>query len=372
MKVSVLIPVYNRKQYIAGAVRSVLAQSYQDLEIVVVDDGSTDDIESVLRPLLPQIRYIRTRNQGVALARNVGMEAARGDYLAFLDSDDLYYPFKIQMQARLLDETPEIGMVYTNFSAFSDEGYWDEFHLRQYHASAYGRGNLRYDDIFSDRKALHESGFFSPLQRELQQWCNRSVYFGHIYDAYRFNTIVFTNSMMFRRELVHAVGMQEKRFGMFHDLEFALRLTQIAKTAFIDVPSYQLRYHPEQISTTNRSQGELVAIKIQQDLLRVTKYHLTHDREYYAQNRKMVDLQLARLCRAVAVPLLSFECRSPKMKRQYSKRARTYLAKCSQYGMPDHFLQLLSYAPHIVRRIAFKAQAIVQNSKSRFDQGLQT
>ena len=122
MKVSVLIPTYNRRRFVVDAVQSVLAQEYDDLEIVVVDDGSTDGTDSALAPYRSSIRYIRTANQGPAMARNVGMRAARGEYIAWLDSDDLYYPFKIRLQAQLLDELPTVGMVYSDFSAFDDKG----------------------------------------------------------------------------------------------------------------------------------------------------------------------------------------------------------------------------------------------------------
>ncbi len=85
------------------------------MEIIVVDDGSTDDTESALAPYRSTIRFFRTANQGPAMARNVGMRAARGEYVAWLDSDDLYYPFKVKLQAQLLDELPDIGMVYSEF-----------------------------------------------------------------------------------------------------------------------------------------------------------------------------------------------------------------------------------------------------------------
>ena len=283
MKVSVLIPTYNRRQYVVDAIQSVIAQDYADMEIIVVDDGSTDDTEEALTPYLSQIRFIRTENQGPALARNVGMEAARGDYVAFLDSDDLYYPFKIRLQAQLLDEYPDIGMVYSEFSAFSDDGFWDELHLKKYHDSAYRRGGIDYDQLFAERRPLRElrSAATSAIQRS-SDGRNRSVYFGNIYEAYLFNTVVFTNSMMFRRSLLEKTGLQRKTFGMFHDLEFALRVCRYAKVAFVDVPTYKLRYHSGQISTTQKPHGGKVAIKIQRDLLRVAKHHLRLDPEFYS------------------------------------------------------------------------------------------
>lgn len=366
MKVSVLIPTYNRREYILDAIRSVIAQDYDDMEIIVVDDGSVDGTEEALEPFLHAIRYLRTENQGPALARNVGMQAARGDYIAYLDSDDLYYPFKIRLQAQLLDSRPDVGMVYSEFSAFSDDGFWDEFHLKKYHASAYLRGGVDYDRLFPERQSLDVvRDPTQPVHEDLRKWLGRLVGFGEIYEDYLFNTVVFTNSMMFRRDLLEKTGLQQKKFGMFHDLEFALRLCRQAKVAFMDVPTYKLRYHPEQISTTQKSKGELVAIKIQRDLLRVTKYHAKHDQEFYSRNRARVDRQLARLCRAVAVPLLSYDDGRQLTYRNYSKRARRYLASCGAYGQNEPLLLTLSFAPHLLRRIAFKLLAVRDSLRER-------
>jgi len=353
VKVSVLIPTYNRRDYVVAAIESVLAQDFSDHEVIVVDDGSTDDTADLLRPYASVIRLIRTANQGPALARNVGMQAARGEYVAFLDSDDLYYPYKLGLQAALLDTFPHIGMVYTEFSGFSDEGFWDECHLRRYHASAYERGGLQYPQLFTDQWPLGDV-FAAGRLAGLDHWKDRSVYAGNLYEHYLFNTVVFTNSMMFRRSLLARTGLQQKRFGMFHDLEFALRLCRENPVAFIDVPTYKLRYHAGQVSTTRRPTGRKIAIRIQRDLLRVARHHLLRDRDYYANNRHRVDSQIARLCRAAAVPLMAYDAGSDHESRWYPVRARRYLERSALHGERQTLLYALTYAPHIVRRIAFK------------------
>jgi glycosyltransferase involved in cell wall biosynthesis len=353
MKVSVLIPTYNRRDYVVAAIESVLSQDFTDYEVIVVDDGSTDGTADLLRPYATTVRLIRTANQGPARARNVGMQAARGDYIAYLDSDDLYYPYKLGIQAALLDAFPDVGLVYTEFSGFSDDGFWDECHLRRYHASAYERGGLEYRQIFTEHRPLRDT-FAADRLAALERWSDRAVYVGNIYDQYLFNTVVFTNSMMFRRSLLAQAGLQQKRFGMFHDLEFALRLCREAPTAFIDVPTYKLRYHTGQISTTRRPAGGKVAIRIQRDLLRVARHHLLRDRGYYASNRRRVDSQIARLCRAAAVPLMSFDAGTEHENRWYPVRARRYLDRSRVHGERQALLYALTYAPHLVRRIAFK------------------
>ncbi|MBV5323521.1 glycosyltransferase family 2 protein, partial [bacterium] len=97
---TILIPTYNRANLILESLESVFAQSYRDFEIIIVDDGSTDNTAEVLRPLAGQgkLKYIRQNNQGASAARNRGIAEARGNLIAFLDSDDLFDPSKLELQ----------------------------------------------------------------------------------------------------------------------------------------------------------------------------------------------------------------------------------------------------------------------------------
>lgn len=112
--VSVVIPTYNGSHYLAEAVRSVLAQSYGILEIIVVDDGSQDDIEKILAPFFPKVTYVRQENAGPAAARNLGISLAKGNFVAFLDDDDIWHPTKTAEQVKLLIENPKCALVYSN------------------------------------------------------------------------------------------------------------------------------------------------------------------------------------------------------------------------------------------------------------------
>jgi glycosyltransferase involved in cell wall biosynthesis len=114
--VSVIIPTYNRAQYVCEAVESVLAQTYQDFEIIVVDDGSTDDTEERLRPYMDRIRYARQANAGPSVARNRGILASSGEYTAFLDSDDLWnVESKLEHQVSFFERLPDVGAIYSNY-----------------------------------------------------------------------------------------------------------------------------------------------------------------------------------------------------------------------------------------------------------------
>lgn len=111
--VSVIIPVFNGAAFVDKAIRSVLTQTFQDFEIIVVDDGSTDNTAKVVKAIVDdRVHYVYQPNQGPATARNNGIQRARGEFVAFLDSDDRWLPSKLEMQLRRLSEVPEAGLVH--------------------------------------------------------------------------------------------------------------------------------------------------------------------------------------------------------------------------------------------------------------------
>ncbi|RYG26125.1 MAG: glycosyltransferase family 2 protein, partial [Burkholderiales bacterium] len=111
--VSVVVPCFNASAYIAATLRSVIAQQGVELEIIVVDDGSSDDSATVVGREFPQVRLIRQLNAGVAKARNTGIQAARGDWIAFVDADDLWLPGKLAAQFAAMAQYPDCLMSYT-------------------------------------------------------------------------------------------------------------------------------------------------------------------------------------------------------------------------------------------------------------------
>src|SRR5262249_23203018 len=123
--VSIVVPTYNRAYCLPRTIDSVLTQTYPHFEIVIVDDGSTDNtrelIEGVAARARP-IRYLFQPNAGVCAARNCGLQAAKGDYIALLDSDDVWKPWKLEIQLACLDFLPEVGMIWTDMEAVDPQG----------------------------------------------------------------------------------------------------------------------------------------------------------------------------------------------------------------------------------------------------------
>lgn len=119
--VSVIIPVHNGASYLRAALESVFAQTYRPFEVLVVDDGSVDD-SGVIAQSFNEVRYIHQANQGVAAARNNGIEVARGEFFAFLDQDDLWTPEKLKLQIDYLLSHPDLGYTLTQQQFFLDPG----------------------------------------------------------------------------------------------------------------------------------------------------------------------------------------------------------------------------------------------------------
>ncbi len=118
-RVSVLIPCYNAGRYLGAAIESVLAQTFTDFEIIVIDDGSEDDSAAVAARY-PQVRYFYHEHSGISVTRNFAISKARGEIVAFLDADDLWQPQKLEKQVAYLDSHPDCQLVYTLVQNFFD------------------------------------------------------------------------------------------------------------------------------------------------------------------------------------------------------------------------------------------------------------
>jgi glycosyltransferase involved in cell wall biosynthesis len=120
--VSVIIPVFNREQFVGQAIESALKQTYPSVEIIVIDDGSTDNTAVVVNAFKGRLRHVHSENGGPAAARNRGLELAQGEFIAFLDSDDLWPADKLKMQLQYLLAHPEIQYTIGQVTFFLEPG----------------------------------------------------------------------------------------------------------------------------------------------------------------------------------------------------------------------------------------------------------
>jgi glycosyltransferase involved in cell wall biosynthesis len=179
--VSAIIPTYNYAHFVGRAVSSVLAQTYADLECIVVDDGSTDDTEQVVATFGAAVQLVRQRNQGLSAARNTGIRAARGRYIAFLDADDAWHADKVSQQVALLDSHPDTAVVGCGVRHVSadgetlDERAFDaqasdlrtqlrRIAVRDFWVGGSGSGALMRRDVFD------EVGLFDTSLKAAEDW----------------------------------------------------------------------------------------------------------------------------------------------------------------------------------------------------------
>ncbi|HVK12206.1 MAG TPA: glycosyltransferase [Gemmataceae bacterium] len=214
--VSVVIATRNYGRYLAGAVRSALGQTHGDLELIVIDDGSTDDTPAVVRPYLsdPRVRYVRTDGLGQSRAKNLGIQHARGAFVAFLDGDDEWLPTKLERQLPLF-AGPAVGVVFTRRTTMDAAGV--------------------------DQPVADQPGFR-----------------GLVYDEFLKRNPVCFSSAVVRREVFDAVGMFDPTLPLAIDYDLWLRVARHYAFDYVDEPL--VRYRSGHGSLSGRLVERLTAV----------------------------------------------------------------------------------------------------------------
>jgi len=218
-KVSVIIPAYNVEKSISEAMDSVLNQTYEDLEVIVVDDGSTDGTKDMLKKYIGSprhqvtkspvdVRYFYQQNKGPAAARNRGIKEAKGDYIAFLDSDDIWLPEKIEKQMQKIKEEPQYYLVHTARLRMEPDG-----------------------SIKSSKRKVHEGSVLDELLKE---------------------NFICCSSVLARRLCFDTVGLfDESRSNKSEDYDMWLRIAQGHKIGFVNEELVKYRVNPNGYNRSN-------------------------------------------------------------------------------------------------------------------------
>ena len=174
LRFSVIIPAYNAERYIAQAIESCLNQTYAPHEIIVVDDASTDGTVAIAESFPPPVRVISlTENAGAAVARNRGVQASTGDWIAFLDADDWYLPEKLELQRRCASENQQAVLIYMGWRIISADGVESSGRFKSPAAllpMLRFRCNLHLSTVVLRRDAFDSVGGFNPSLRVSQDW----------------------------------------------------------------------------------------------------------------------------------------------------------------------------------------------------------
>jgi GT2 family glycosyltransferase len=230
--VAVVLPAYNRAGSIRAAAESVLRQSWRDLELVVVDDGSTDGTREAVRGIAdPRLRLIETpRNMGASAARNLGIEAARAPWIAFQDSDDEWLPLKLEKQmARLAAPGAAYVAAYCGMLILDAPEDAPEDTRQDARQDAGGAGGAR----------LRPRYFPEPEERELD---------GDILLPLLRRSLVSTQTLVARRDRLLAIGGFDPALRALIDWDCALRLAPLGPIAFVDEPLVLQRFSPNSIT----------------------------------------------------------------------------------------------------------------------------
>jgi glycosyltransferase involved in cell wall biosynthesis len=203
--VSAIIPVYNGEAFLRETIESVLSQTYRDIECIVIDDGSTDGTGEIARSFGDSIRYVRKENGGVSSARNLGIEMASGEFVAFLDADDLWVPEKIEKQMAVFAARPDVGMVYSSV-------------------------------LFVDEK------------KKVLRKVENEFGMGEVERILLLRTPVFlTMTALVRKDVLDKVGGFDDRLSTSADADMACRIALNFETVGIDEPLAMYRQHSNQM-----------------------------------------------------------------------------------------------------------------------------
>jgi glycosyltransferase involved in cell wall biosynthesis len=279
-KVSAIIPVYNCERYVSAAIESVLAQTYPVHEIIIVDDGSTDGTRAVLESYIGRIRYIRQEKRGVAAARNSGIVHASGDFIAFLDADDLWLADKLQLQMDFLRNHPQYGLVYSDMKTFDETGI------------------------------LHES---------VKIWLNMSPPSGWIFKELFAETLFACDATVFAKACVDRVGYFDESLAVGEDYNMWLRMARHFQIGYLDVPLTKYRQHA---SMTSRRIGKSLIDGVPWEVIAIKKVF-----DLYPQAAKEVGKYLVR--KRISRPYYFLGCDRLTAGDHYE--ARRFFARALRY-----------------------------------------
>jgi len=284
--VSVVIPTYCRAPLVCEAIDSILAQEVSDLEIVVIDDGSTDDTAARLREYGDSIVFETQENQGLSSARNRGIQVSKGEYIALLDDDDWWMPGKLALQCELLESLPELAGVYTNFSIHRGKN-----DITPNGISTWYESPVDWSTVFGQSTTVRHILGDTPLIDP-----DTSIHIGSIYEASLDRYFVLPSTALIRRSC-----LPDKPWFPIHDpicgdWEFFARISKHSPLCYVDADTVYNRSHKDDYRLTQTRM--LRQMKLRIDFLqRVYRA----DRDFYNQHRSRVDHvwieRLARLCK---------------------------------------------------------------------------
>lgn len=271
LPMSVVIPTYNRAHLIGRSVKSVLPELLPGDEIIIVDDGSTDDTERVVRGLQGPITFIRQENAGAGPARNRGFDASRNPLVAMLDSDDEWIPGKTALQRGLMMARPDLVYSFSDFMVKKSE---TEVYPR--YVSNWHRDPRPWSEILGPGVAFSS---FAPLP---PGWSDFQVHIGSLYEALMATNYVATFNLVMRREAVGSTRFSEDLF-FCEDWELFAEAARRGPVAYLDVETaIQWGHDGPRLTQTNDYKTASSRIKMMERVWGADESFLSRHRDEYA------------------------------------------------------------------------------------------
>lgn len=249
--VSVIVPVHNCEEYIAAAVQSVLDQHHDGLDVIVVDDGSTDASTAALAPFLGKIRLVQQRKSGPAAARNAGLRVATGSYIAFLDADDWWFGSRLAAQLAAFTRFPDVGIAFSDFCVVNatsrtlmPSGIRWKYPLV---SSAKRTPWLR---LFTEMREIN----WTVPSRDTNSAC---AYKGHIANWLFQGNFVNTSSVLARRDALERAGGFDEKLETEEDYDCWLRLAAEWPFVYLDAPLVAFRRRAGQLTAQDQADNIL-------------------------------------------------------------------------------------------------------------------
>ena len=330
---SIIIPTYNRKDKLIQCINSVLANQNANYEIIVIDDGSTDNTKEMITGRYPQIKYYYQKNKGVSCARNKGMEVARGDYIAFLDSDDLWYPAKLEIIQLAFEMLPDdVGLVFNDMDKITGKKGDEKSFADDY----FGAGSSRRTG------KLKNSLFTSYLNKSV------NILYDNFFSTLLERNIIQPSCAVIKRDVYKRIEGFREDFSVAEDSEYFLRISKYFQTGYIPLILTSLETPDNELSLSKNSNN---IYKVKNTIKYITVHYL-NENNYLL--KKKLHSRLAKLHTLLGYHYLTV------FKRDAAKRCCITALKTHPFYFKSYLILLAAFIPDVILQKLAKIKKYLQ------------
>lgn len=339
--VTVIIPAYNCANCISYAIESVLNQTHKSYELIIVDDGSTDDTSKIVLKYKDNIKYIYQDNGGVSKARNTGIRNSNGKYIGFLDADDIWDNNKLEIQLKAFEKQDDVGLIFSNFrqtknnNVLNNKYYEDAFNMfREY--------NYEIDELFDYKSNIRF------MERDIT-YC-----WGNIYKYLFLGNFILPSSVLFKKSCLDKVGLLNEEYRVAEETEYFLRFSQHFMIGFINCPllCYEIP-QPDNLSGKNNTQKLIKnALRIQIDSYINQGHRSGNLNSHFYMNG--IGMTYCRLAYYYLSEFMLYE----------SRKYAIYGIKASKMNLKLYSIYICSFFPKYIIKYILRGKHTIMNMKN--------